>query len=217
MSGMKRAFLLRRRQAQEADSQEPPVLGRLAYPVRAEATKHEVPGRKSLSCPGAVCAAVGATWEASKLGGLNIKECLQPRKDPREKLCSRIKAGSRPYAFQGKADDTGEETGKRTPWDRRGMGPSIRGKIRRDNVGKIPWAAGAGRNLQRVLERGSSRRTGEPNGIGARVRRSEDGGATPSEEAEHVSPMKELPTSGKGTLDTWRFHRQRGGRTQSRR
>ena len=23
---------------------------------------------------------VGATWVASKLGGLNIKECLQPRK-----------------------------------------------------------------------------------------------------------------------------------------
>ena len=31
-----------------------------------------------------------------------------------------------------------------------------------------------------------------------------------------VSPMKVTPTSGKGTLDTWRFHRQRGVRTQSR-
>jgi len=96
------------------------------------------------------------------------------------------------------------------------MGPSIRGKIRRDNVGKIAWAAGAGSNLPRLLEQGSRRRTGEPKGIGARVGMSEDGGATPSEEAEHVFPMHELPTSGKGTLDTWRFHRQRGGRTQSR-
>jgi hypothetical protein len=28
--------------------------------------------------------------------------------------------------------------------------------------------------------------------------------------------MEVTPTSGKGTLDTWRFHRQRGVRTQSR-
>ena len=38
----------------------------------------------------------------------------------------------------------------------------------------------------------------------------------PSEGTEHVSPMEVTPTSGKGTLDTWRFHRQRGVRTQSR-
>jgi hypothetical protein len=30
-----------------------------------------------------------------------------------------------------------------------------------------------------------------------------------------VLPMRETPTSGKGTLDTWRSDRQRGGRTQS--
>jgi len=59
-----------------------PVFGRLAYPVRAEATKHVLPGCKSLGCPAAVCAAVGTTWETSKLGGLNIKKCLQPRKHP---------------------------------------------------------------------------------------------------------------------------------------
>src|SRR5450759_2380005 len=59
-----------------------PVFGRLAYPVRAEATKHVLPGCKSLGCPAALCAAVGTTWETSKLGGLNIKKCLQPRKHP---------------------------------------------------------------------------------------------------------------------------------------
>ena len=31
-----------------------------------------------------------------------------------------------------------------------------------------------------------------------------------SQEAVHVSPMEATPTLGKGTLDTWRFHRQRG-------
>jgi hypothetical protein len=36
---------------------------------------------------------------------------------------------------------------------RRGKGPDIRGKIRRDNVGKIPLAAGAGSNLQGLLKR----------------------------------------------------------------
>jgi len=39
------------------------------------------------------CAAVGTIWEASKLGGLNIKKCLQPRKTLREKSCSRVDAG----------------------------------------------------------------------------------------------------------------------------
>src|SRR5271167_2190333 len=37
-----------------------------------------------------------------------------------------------------------------------------------------------------------------------------------SQEAVHVSQMEVTPTSGKGTLGTWRFHFQRGGRTQSR-
>jgi len=38
-----------------------------------------------------------------------------------------------------------------------------------------------------------------------------------SQETVHASPMAVTPPSGKGTLDTWRLHRQRGGRTQSRR
>jgi hypothetical protein len=37
-----------------------------------------------------------------------------------------------------------------------------------------------------------------------------------SQEAVHVSLMEVTPTSGKGTLGTWWFHFQRGGRTQSR-
>ncbi len=37
-----------------------------------------------------------------------------------------------------------------------------------------------------------------------------------SQEAVHVSRMEVTPTSGKGTLGTWWFHFQRGGRTQSR-
>jgi hypothetical protein len=38
--------------------------------------------------------------------------------------------------------------------NRRGRGPGITGKTLRDNVGKIPVAAGPGSNLHRLLERG---------------------------------------------------------------
>ena len=56
----------------------------------------------------------------------------------------------------GKADDTAEETGKSTLWDRRGMGSSIQGKILGDNVGKVRRAAGTGDNLRRLLQRGKT-------------------------------------------------------------
>ena len=52
-----------------------------------------------------------------------------------------------------------------TPRDRRDRGPGTQGRIHRDNVGKVPLAAGAGSNLQRLLERGLGRRRGEPSGI----------------------------------------------------
>ena len=72
---------------------------------------------------------------------------------PRE-VVLRSKAGSRSHLSWEKADDTAEETGMRTLWDRRGTGSSIQGKILRDNVGKLPWAAGAGYNLQGLFEQG---------------------------------------------------------------
>src|ERR1700683_2799832 len=92
--------------------------------------------------------------------------------------------------------------------NRRDRGPGITGKFLRDNVGKDPLAAGAGSNLPCVLERDFSRSRGKPDGFGARVGSSDDGGVMPSEEAEHVSPMEVTPRWGKATLDTWRFLRQ---------
>jgi len=70
-----------------------PVFGRLAYPMHAEVTKHVLLGRKSPGCPAAVCAAVGTIWGASKLGGLNIKNCLPPRNSC--PLRSRLSGGKR--------------------------------------------------------------------------------------------------------------------------
>jgi hypothetical protein len=137
--------------------------------VRAEATKHVRPGCQSLGRPAAVCAAVGTTWEASKFGGLNIKEYLQPRNtDPRKVVFAENLREAGPNYTLGKADDTGEETGKCTPWYRRGRGSGSRRKIRRDNVGNIPSAAGTDDDLQRLSERKpSGRRRGEPEGMGA--------------------------------------------------
>ena len=41
-------------------------IGRIAYPERAEVTKHDMPGRKSLGCPVGKLAAVGAIWETTQ-------------------------------------------------------------------------------------------------------------------------------------------------------
>ena len=91
-----------------------PVFRRLAYPVRAAATKHDVPGRKSPGCPAGDLAAVGTIWGASKLGGRNITKYLHPRKIALREVVRRIDAGSRPTILLGKADDTVEETGEST-------------------------------------------------------------------------------------------------------
>src|SRR5216684_3280357 len=93
-------------------------------------------------------------------------------------------AGSRPRPLWGKADDTEEETGIRTPWDRRGKGPSIRGKIRRDNVGKIPVAAGG---WKQPAETSCTRL--RPKERRARVRRSDDRGVMSSQETAYTSPQ----------------------------
>jgi hypothetical protein len=60
--------------------------------------------------------------------------------------------GNATQLLVGKAEDTAEETGKRTRWDRRGMGSCIQGKILGDNVGKVR-RAGTGDHLRRLLQR----------------------------------------------------------------
>src|SRR6266478_2110342 len=75
-------------------------------------------------------------------------------------------------SVRGKADDVEEETGMCTPRYRRGRGPGTQGRIHRDNVGKVPLAAGAGSNLQRLLERGGPRL---PDGGNANIRQRDSG------------------------------------------
>ena len=128
---------------------------------------HGLPGGKSSGCPVAVWTAVGTIWRASKLGGLNIKEYLQPRKSHCEKSYSWNEAGSRPKRLVGKAADTDEETGTCSLWDRRGTGSSISGKIFRITSGRTPWQQGLVATCQDSSHEAKCRRRGEPEGFGA--------------------------------------------------
>ena len=92
-----------------------PVFGRLAYPMRGEATNRVLLGRKSPGCPAAVFAAVGTIWGASKLGGRNITKYLQPRNaTPREIVIRGQTREADPTLDLGKADGAVEETGAST-------------------------------------------------------------------------------------------------------
>jgi len=76
--------------------------------------------------------------------------------------------------------------------------------------GRTRWQQGLVATCKDSSNETYSRRRGKPDGFGARVGSSDDGGVMPSEEAEHVSPMEVTPRLGKATLDTWRFLRQGG-------
>src|SRR4029079_18978178 len=146
-----------------------PVFGRLAYPMRGEATNRVLLGRKSPGCPAGVFAAVGTIWGASKLGGLNITQYLQPRKSsPARSRFKRDSCGKPTHFPLGKADGTVEETGASTrctagvgdPASKnrllegahRALSMRAYGRRPRDaltcaSVGMLPWAAGTGYNL----------------------------------------------------------------------
>jgi len=136
-----------------------------------------------------------------------LRNICSPRKHgPARSRDSRMEAGSRPHLRWGKADDTGEETGKRTRWDRRGTGSSIQGKIFRDNVGKLPWAAGAEYDLQGLFERGSmpKEERAQREWHMSPYERGQGGNALGGD-GNDVSPMEVTPKLGKGAQDTWRF------------
>jgi len=78
--------------------------GRLAYLDHGEVTNCGVPRSRSHGCPTpGKGAAVGATWVASKLAGLNMTKGLQPRKDPPGlKRLSRIVWSADPLQDRGR-------------------------------------------------------------------------------------------------------------------
>src|SRR6476660_6617101 len=91
----------------------------------------------------------------SKLGGRNIKEYLHPRNHgPARSRNSWDKTREADPVFAwGRPMTSWKKQVEHTVY-RRGTGASIRGKMLRDNVGKLPWAAGTAYNLQGPFERG---------------------------------------------------------------
>ena len=120
----------------------------LAYPVRVEATKHDRPGCKSPGCPAVVFAAVGTIWGASKLGGRNIKEYLQPRESPSTR--SRNSCGIRGQPIHlclGKADDIVEETGESTRCTAGVWDPASKERLSEITSGSVRLNPGKGEEM----------------------------------------------------------------------
>jgi len=88
-------------------------------------------------------------------------------KTTRRKVVYAGAAGSRPIVSWGKADDTKEETGKCTSWDRRGRGSDIQRKILRITSGRSHEQQGLVITCKDSSNEARNRRRGEPSGIGA--------------------------------------------------
>ena len=145
-----------------------PVFGRLAYPMRGEATNRVLLGRKSPGCPAGVFAAVGTIWGASKLGGRNITKYLQPRKSPLAR--SRFKRDNcgKPTHFSvGKADGTVEETGASTRCTAGVGDPASKNRLLEITSGSCRGQQGLVTTCKDSPNEAKSRRRREPNGSGA--------------------------------------------------
>ena len=143
-----------------------PVFGRLAYPVRAEATKHDVPGCRSPGCPAGVFAAVGTIWGVSKLGGRNITKYLHPRNTGLREVVRRTNAGSRPTLCLGKADDIVEETGKSTRCTAGERDPASKEGLSEITSGSCREQQGLGTTCKDSRNEAKNRRKRELNGSG---------------------------------------------------
>jgi hypothetical protein len=127
-----------------------------------------------------------------------------------------LEAGSRPSLLLGKPMTRRKKLanalrGTAVAWDQ-----ASEERFSEITSGTSRWQQGLIATCKDSSNEAKGRRRGEPEGMGAWVRKSDDRGVTSSKETEHVSPVQVTPAMGKGTLDPWWFHRQRGARTQSR-
>ncbi len=145
-----------------------PVFGRLAYPMRGEATNRVLLGRKSPGCPAGVFAAVGTIWGASKLGGRNITKYLQPRKSsPARSRFKRDSCGKPTHFLCGKADGTVEETGASTRCTAGVGDPASKNRLLEITSGSCRGQQGLVTTCKDSPNEAKSRRRREPNGSGA--------------------------------------------------
>src|SRR6516225_9038640 len=103
-------------------------IGRIAYPERAEVTKHDMPGRKSLGCSVGKLAAVVAIWETMQTQRPEHNEMSASSTTSPRKVAFAEQNGKPTHSVLGKADDIGEETGISTRWDPSGQGTRHLGK-----------------------------------------------------------------------------------------
>jgi hypothetical protein len=129
--------------------------------MHAEVTKHALLGRKNLGRPATISRNGGSDLGGEQTWGPEHSEMAAVSK--KRSVVKSFDGDTREADLdseRGKADDVEEETGMCTPRNRRGRGPGTQGRIHRYNVGKVPLAAGAGSNLQRLHERGLGRSRG---------------------------------------------------------
>src|SRR5215813_2345481 len=141
-----------------------PVFWRLAYPERVEATKHDVPGCRSPSCPAGVIAEVGTIRGASKLGGRNI--CILENHAARSRY-SRNRCGKPTQHHVGKADDTVEETGASTRCTAGVGDPASKERLSEITSGSCRGQQGLVTTCKDSPNEAKSRRRRELNGSGA--------------------------------------------------
>ena len=144
-----------------------PGIGWLADPMHAEATKHVLLGWQSLGCPAAISRSGRNDRGGEQTWGPEHKKWLQSRKAIRHEIVSTgtcgkptlIAYGGRPMTWRKKQAGAlrgTAVTGAQAP--REGFTETTSGRSRRQQ--------GLVATLQRLLERGSGRRRGEPDGIG---------------------------------------------------
>ena len=145
-----------------------PVFGRLAYPERAEVTKHDVPGRRSPGCPAAVFAAVGTIWGGEQTWRPEHNEIpAAPKCYTARSRHSRTDAESRPNSRTGEGRwRRGRNRCKHTE-HRRGMGSSIQEKILELTSGSCRGQQGLVTTCKDSPNEARNRRRREPNGSGA--------------------------------------------------
>jgi hypothetical protein len=138
-----------------------PVFGRLAYPVRAEVTKHVLPGSKSLGCPAADLGDE-QTWRPEhKEISAAPKSCLVESR-VREKLRkpTRFLLGGRPMPQRKK--QVKALCGTAGVWDQ-----ASKERFTEITSGRTRWQQGLGATCQDSSNEAKNRRRGEPGGFGA--------------------------------------------------
>jgi hypothetical protein len=101
--------------------------------MHAEATKHDLLGRKNLGRPATISRSGGSDLGGEQTWGPEHNEMAAVSK--KRSVVKSFDGDMREAdldSVRGKADDVEEETGRCTPRNRRGRGPGTQGRIHRE-------------------------------------------------------------------------------------